>query len=377
MSGPGVPIQVAGQVTGQMPGQVAVAVAGSGLAELTCARLLAGRGHTVRLPPAPTGPAGPRPLLLNQPALELLDSLWGPGLLHGTWELTGREVAWGDAAPARFAQPARVVDGEWLAARMRERLDAEESRNGLGGTTEGTPRRGTGDGAGGRTSRPAGGGAVAWTVRATAPEDAHHTYGRRVLLAGTAPLAGGADERTARLATAGLGWVHLTPLGAGRCLAQAMVPGPAAGPAELLARLLRESGLDTVLAHPPRTAVAVPAAPRLHRSPAAPPGPQQPGERACGVLTVGAGALRCDPLSGTGTAQALRTGILAAAVVDAAAGGTSADALCAHYTARLRRAFREHLRTCARLYAAAFPGAEWRDEFAAPEGASARGAAVG
>ncbi|MFJ7158158.1 hypothetical protein ACIQUQ_24925 [Streptomyces sp. NPDC101118] len=349
----------------------AVVIAGSGLAELTCARLLAGRGHRVRVAcPAPA--AGPRPLLLNGPALDLLDSLWGGGLLDEAWELREREVAWGGAAPARFAQPARVVDGGLLAARMRERLGSLGLGPGCGcgwgcGWGPGASGCGSGPGCGRGGGSGHGGGCgrgcgdSGWRVTARGAGAAHQQHGRRVLLAGTAPLAAGADERTARLATAGLGWVHLTPLGAGRCLAQAMVPGPAAGPAELLARLLRESGLDSVLAHPPRTAVAVPAAPRLHRSPAAPP-----GERAGGVLTVGAGALRCDPLSGTGTAQALRTGILAAAVIDAAAGGAPADALCAHYTARLRRAFREHLGTCARLYAAAFPGAEWRDEFAAP-----------
>ncbi|MFJ5774400.1 hypothetical protein [Streptomyces sp. NPDC093094] len=312
-----------------------VTVAGSGLAELTCARLLTGRGHHVRLggPKAGTAPAtGPRPLLLTGPALELLDSLWGEGLLDGTWELDGREVAWGDTAPARFPQPARVVDGALLAARIRERLgDLGPGHGGPG-----------------------------WTVTAEAPGTAQRHHGRRMLLAGTAPLAAGGDERTARLATAGLGWVHLTPLGAGRCLAQAMVPGPASAPASLLARLLDESGLGSVLDRPPRTAVSLPAAPRLHAAPALPP-----SDGAGGVLTVGAGALRCDPLSGTGTAQALRTGILAAAVIDAAATGTPADALCAHYTGRLRHAFLDHLRSCARLYEAAFPAAAWQDELAA------------
>ncbi|MET9731057.1 hypothetical protein ABZZ79_10445 [Streptomyces sp. NPDC006458] len=311
----------------------AVAVTGSGLAELTCARLLAGRGHRVRLAPeAPAAAAGPRPLLLNGPTLELLRSLWGDGLLDGTWGLTEREVVWGAAAPARFPQPAVVVEGVRLAARIRARLEA-------------------------RTPPP---GRTEWTVTARPPDESHRTHGRRTLLAGTAPLAAGQDQRTARLATARLGWVHLTPLGDGQCLAQAMVPGPAAEPAALLARLLDESGLGHVPRQPPDAAVAVPAAPRLHPAPARPP-----SDGTGGVLTVGAGALRCDPLSGTGTAQALRTGILAAAVIDAASKGTPADALCAHYAERLRAAFHEHLRSCALLYAPAFPDPAWRDEIAA------------
>ena len=394
------------------PPAVAVAVTGSGLAELTCARLLAGRGHRVWLGPEPGAAAtGPRPLLLNQPTLELLRSLWGAELLEGTWELDWREVAWGDTTAVRFPQPARVVDGALLATRMRARLRSPDRRRDetadpwldetagpardatadpwLDETadpardeitdpardvtadpwldeTAGPARDATADPWLDETAGPArdatadpGYGGTVWRVTAEPPDDAHHTYGRRVLLAGTVPLARGRDERTARLATARLGWVHLTPLGGGRCRTQALGPGPADDPAALLARLLDESGLSGLLRHPPRTAVVVPASPRLHPAPARPP-----SGGAGGVLTVGAGALRCDPLSGTGTAQALRTGILAAAVIDAAAGGTPADTLCAHYAARLRAALGEHLRSCARLYGAAFRGEAWQDEFA-------------
>ncbi|OUD00549.1 hypothetical protein [Streptomyces swartbergensis] len=61
----------AGRATGEL-----VRIAGSGLAELTCARLLAARGHSIQLPPPPAD-TDSRPLLLTGPALELLDSLWG------------------------------------------------------------------------------------------------------------------------------------------------------------------------------------------------------------------------------------------------------------------------------------------------------------
>ncbi|MGW7607586.1 hypothetical protein ACWGKW_09930 [Streptomyces sp. NPDC054766] len=313
-----------------------LALTGYGLAELTCARLLAGRGHRIRFAPEPAAPAGPRPLLLTGPTLELLHSLWGDGLLDGTWRLSHREVSWGEEPAARLAQPARVVDGAVLATRIRGRLGP-----GLRGS-----------------------GSPAWTVSAVPPDGAHRHCGRRQLLAGTAPLRPGADERTARLATAALGWVQLTPLGGGDCLVQGMVPGPAGDPAALLARLLAESGLDRLLRRPPHTATAIPAAPRLHPAPARPP-----ADGAGGLLTVGAGALRCDPLSGTGTAQALRTGILAAAVIDAAAAGTPAGALCAHYAARLGAAFAEHLRSCDRLYAVAFPDPAWSDETGRPASA--------
>ncbi|AQT75844.1 hypothetical protein [Streptomyces sp. fd1-xmd] len=222
-------------------------------------------------------------------------------------------------------------------------------------------------GAGDLSGEPA-----AWTVTAAPGGRAVHAQaGRRRLLTGTAPLRRPREQDTARLDCTGLGWVHLTPLGRGDCLVQAMVPGPAEDPAGLLARLLAESGLASGLRRAPRTAAALEAAPRIHRAPAVPPAAGRGG-----LLVVGAGALRQDPLSGTGTAQALRTAILAAAVVDTAAAGTSASALCAHYAHRLRAAHLDHLATCLRLYAAAFGSAAWRDEIDATRRAL-RGAAAG
>ncbi|MFE5936695.1 hypothetical protein ACFQ69_15020 [Streptomyces sp. NPDC056470] len=350
----------AGPAAAAPPGPVEIVeIGGAGLAELTCARLLAGRGHRVRLPPpgpgtAGSGAAGARPLLLAGPALELLDSLWGPGLLDGTWEVTHRQVRWGDGPPARFAQAGRVVDGAEVAVRMRERL-AEHSRDeGPANPPEGPPGWVLTARADRLPSRS--------TNRAASLGEpflvSERAAGRRRLLAGTAPLRPGADERTAILGTAEAGWAQLTPLGRGAALVQAMVPGPAGDPVALLARLAAETGLGALLRHPPRSAAAVPAAPLLHPAPATAPAGDAPGR-----LLVGAGAIRYDPLSGTGTAQALRTGILAAAIIDAAVRGTAAPrALCAHYAARLRAAYVEHQRSCARLYGSAFAGPAWSDE---------------
>ncbi|MFC8451443.1 hypothetical protein [Kitasatospora sp. NPDC057223] len=313
--------------------RVTVTLAGSGLAELTCARLLAERGHRIRLPARE--PAGPRPLLLNAPTLELFRSLWPEdpaALLPGAVRLTGRLVGWGaGTAPRRLAQPALLVDGTALAARLAALL----------------------------ADRCSGAGPHDWLV--TAAPGGQPAAGRRRLLAGEALLARGVDERTARLECTTLGWLQLTPLGDGRALLQAMVPGPVERPAALLARLLAGSRLAPLLRRAPNSAAAVEAAPRLHPAPATAPAAAAAGP-APGRLVVGAGAIRYDPLSGTGTAQALRTAILAAAVIDSAARGTPPGPLCTHYTARLAAAFREHLDRCAALYGEAFPWPAWQDE---------------
>ncbi|MGZ9935256.1 hypothetical protein ACXNSR_35890 [Streptomyces sp. NC-S4] len=317
-----------------------VEIAGSGLAEVTCAWLLAARGHRVRIRPRPD--AGRRPLLLGRSTLALLHSLWGIGepaeLGLATHRLTHRRAHWGaDPAAPPLGAPAVVVDGARLAARLLDRLAAHHP-----------------DAVG---EAPGGGGAPQWTVTAASHPEDRWTAGRRRMLAGETSLAPGQDDRIARLACTELAWLHLTPLGRGNALLQAMVPGPAAHPEKLLSRLLAGSALAPRLLGPPAAAVSLPAAPRLHRTPATAPSTDTPGR-----LLVGAGAIRYDPLSGTGTAQALRTAVLATAVVHAAATGTSPEALCTHYARRLRTAFRAHLDTCARLYPQAFPSPAWQYE---------------
>ncbi len=317
------------QASGVSTASEAVEIAGSGLAELTCAWLLLARGHRVRL--RSSGPtAGPRPLLLNELTLNLLHSLWGRAPLADCHDLTHRQVCWGPGAGPigrRLPQPATVVDGARLTERLLARLAARYPD--AFSEPPGPPR---------------------WTVTA-AGSSGHWTAGRRHLLAGEAPLVPGTDETTARLVCTELAWLHLTPLGCGRALLQAMIPGPATRPTELLERLLAGSALAPALRHAPEIAVALPAAPRLHHTPVAP-----------GRILVGAGAIRYDPLSGTGTAQALRTAILAAASIHAMANGAPQGPVSTHYTTRLRTAFHAHLATCAQLYPQAFASPSWQHE---------------
>lgn len=319
-----------------------IAIAGSGLAELTCAWLLASRGHRVRLRPRPSH--GSRPLLLGEPTLALLRSLWRTQRLTELsvtgHHVTHRQARWGSAAAAPpLPQPAMVVDGAQLADRLLAHL------------TDHHPDA--------VHDAPAGDSPPEWTVTAAAPghADAYWTAGRRHLLAGEAPLAPGQDDTTSRLACTDLAWLHLTPLGKGKALLQAMVPGPAENPVPLLNQVLAASDLAPRFARPVSHAVSLPAAPRLHPAPATAPTATAPG-----LLLIGAGAIRYDPLSGTGAAQALRTAILAAAVIHAAASGIPSAPLCAHFTTRLRAAFHEHLATCAELYLAAFPDPAWQLE---------------
>ncbi|MEH6374220.1 hypothetical protein V7793_07755, partial [Streptomyces sp. KLMMK] len=213
-----------------------VAIAGSGLAELTCAWLLAARGHPVRLRPRPAG--GPRPLLLGDDTLALLHALWGTEAADGpaadSHRLTHRHARWTpdrDSGPP-LPQPAAVVDGARLARRLLARL-ADRYPDAVPVLPV-----------------PSDAAVPQWTVTAAPParESVYRTAGRRHLLAGEAPCVAVQDDTTARLERTDDAWLHLTPLGDGNALLQAMVPGPVEHPARHLARLLARSPLAARLA---------------------------------------------------------------------------------------------------------------------------------
>jgi hypothetical protein len=80
-------------------------------------------------------------------------------------------------------------------------------------------------------------------------------------------------------------------------------------------------------------------------------------------IACGGAALRYDPISGSGTATALRSAILACAVLRAINAASDPGPFVAHYAARLSAAFRQHVETCERLYSQAQFSSSWDDEF--------------
>lgn len=307
-----------------------IAVTGAGLAELTCAWLLARRGGRVHID-AGADTRGPRPLILHEHTLDLLRSLWltHDGLFDDAHRLTHRRVRWGvGAVSLEIPQPAVVIDGAELANRLRSRL--LEHHPALADPVTDPD----------------------WIITATADPRRSVTVGRRHLLAAVLPWD--SDEDTIAIMTCTeLAWIHLTPLGSGTALVQAVVPGPVDSPSDALTRQLAACpDLARRLGEVPPDVVTLPVSPRLHTEPALRRTDGNPAH-----LVVGAGALRYDPLSGTGTAQALRTAILATAVIH-----NGSDTALTHYATRLRQAFHDHLVTCADLYRQAFPGRAWHHE---------------
>ncbi|MEU4695079.1 hypothetical protein [Actinoplanes sp. NPDC023714] len=322
-----------------------VTVHGAGLAGLTCAALLARAGCRTTLTGGPSA-GGPRHLVLNEPTVTVLTHVWGDDVLAGSHALTTRRIRWGPgAAEQDLPAPAIVVDAPRLLAILDRRLTGVDrladpapsdwevhtmAVHGAGGTEA--------------TGGEEGAGGVA--------------VGRRCAMVGYAPLAPGVPATACRMATTVDSWLYLTPLGDGRAMIQAMTPTPPPDPDGFLAAELDASGLGSLFAGPPERVTVVPAAPWLaeHRA-----------QR--GRLRIGGGVIRLDPVSGSGAGHALRTAVLAAAVITGIRDGLPADTALDHYARRLGAAFLDHLTACASHYRAAFDTAAWAEEVRVTEAA--------
>ncbi|MCK9879029.1 hypothetical protein MXD59_25275 [Frankia sp. Ag45/Mut15] len=321
-------------------------VAGAGLAGLTCAYLLAGQDRRVLVTGWEPGRAAPpaRWLVLNELTTALLREIWdgGDDLFDGAWPIRRRHVHWGDSRTDQpLEQPALAVDGTQLAQRLGVRL-TEVHPDLVRFTAADTvpPVTGWLVAAGHPTTGQTGVAGQAGVAGAAGARPID--IGRRTMISAQVRLAAAESITGSHLVTTGPAWIFLAPVGPGRALVQAMVPGPVADPVPLLRRLLADTELGHRLAAAPTAAVVVPAAPRLRRPLCGP-----------GWFSVGDGAVRFDPLCGSGSTQAIRTAVLTAAAIDAIDRGVDEHDVRAHVTDRVLTAFAEHVRTCLGLYMSA------------------------
>jgi hypothetical protein len=181
---------------------------------------------------------------------------------------------------------------------------------------------------------------VDWTIHATRPlpsECAAHHFGTR--LATASPVVAAGDASTFWIESLSAGWLFLLP---GWLLAVGGEADALLAESRLIAPQIRDRG---------PAGATWPAHPRI----------VQPlcGDR---WLACGAAAMGFDPICGDGTGYAVREGILAAAVVQAASRGEDAVELREHYAGRTMAGFRRHLELCREYYRTIGTGAWWRSE---------------
>jgi flavin-dependent dehydrogenase len=310
-----------------------VVVRGSGVAALTCARLLDIQGWSVRLEQG--APARRLHLLLGEATAGLLAALWNdPLLLAGAHPVRERAVSWGSASGADTVPAPGVAIGanelvRRLAARLRLPSAAPDAAALIVDAQPGSPE----------------------SAGAAAPMRA---FGRRHAWVAQAMLRAESRPDLCVMETVGDGWVFLLPVGAGRASLQfvaipSITPLPAPNHAVAATRTIRKA-IDGIGAW----SDPMPCMPRARLPPACP-----------GRIAVGEAALAFDPVSGDGVGHALRGAVLAATSLHAIANGAPIAECLDGYASTLRRAMAHHLKTCLALYGAAPRGPGWRDEVSA------------
>lgn len=175
-------------------------------------------------------------------------------------------------------------------------------------------------------------------------------FGRRCVLQADVSLVG--CSGSAQVETVENGWIHMAPLGVDRAVVQAMVPAAPADPeAELRVMTSATASVRHAIGEWLGDVTVFPAAPALSDVVCGP-----------GWISVADAAASVDPVSGFGTAWAIRGGILGAAVVEAAWSGLPEEECLQHYSDRLRAAVLDHVDRCLGLYGAAFSTPAWKEE---------------
>jgi hypothetical protein len=306
-----------------------VLIRGDGVAACCCARLLERPGlhAVVETLDRPKVPA----VMLSEATQKLLrDVFEREDLFEGLPRIHKRVVAWGaDSKALALPHSAIVVSEQALLDRLAKYRDS-------GGTQP--PRR--------MPSRMPSCPTPEWTILASRPLPAsvEHHFGSRIGTAWSVKFKAGRDPHTCWVESLDRGWLFLLP-GEGQ-------NGWLLSVGDTSERLL---GQSRVVAE--QIVETVAAAGSFHCYPRITEPLCGPGWLACGT-----GAVGFDPLCGDGAGYATREAILGSAVVRAAAAGADADAVAAHYRARLVGGFQRHLEVCRQFYETGGSGPWWNQE---------------
>lgn len=349
-------------------------VIGSGIAGLTCARLLAGRGWEVHLL-ANTSQASPT-LLLNNVTCSLLQDIWR--LEDSFWDrfhlLHKRQVCWGESRTIMSVpQPNPVIKGnkvsefflEHLLQEFKELVSIDHSSADLDLLTD-------------PDFLPQIARKFPWIIDASGRTTAmaqqlgsrvHKAFGHRCAIAQEVTLAKNCEDKTYWIETVANAWVFLAPLGGCRALIQVIVPNLLAEPCQILPHILEQTlTIKHQISDLVGSSAVFSAFPQILE-----PLSGQVGLSDSTWMAVGDAAFCVDPISGDGTGYAIRGAILATSVVDGIACSLVdySNGLY-HYTLRLRQAFVAHLKACVSYYSVGFSSLSWQVEIDLMQTAFAR-----
>lgn len=315
-----------------------VLIRGSGTSAWAAAAAAGALGCEVVLA---AGQTGPRPaVLLNRVTVRVLQDLIGgiEDLIGHSWVVERRIVRWGQNPEAMVGEPSLAVSARALTEALER-----DCRSRLGRRIQVQALR----------AEPAPD--VDWEIRAGGDKqrtDLEMVWGRRVVVAAGVRFGRHDMERTAWMETVAGEWLFYFPTSRLAGVVQLMLPAPTDTPRERLQAALARSGLrhrDVRLDE--EGAISYRACPAL-------------GAHTCerGAVAVGSGAARLDPLCGDGTGFAVRSSLLAAAVIDYSRGTKDLESPIRHYRSRIIGALANHLRACDHFYSETVGDAAWSAE---------------
>ena len=322
-------------------------VYGAGPIGLTCAKLLAAGGWSVRL--LGRGSRSSRPIALPVHTVDMIRDIWGLSLgsLSYAHPLAARSVSWSGLDVSDVAIAGLSVDAAQLCSALERHLCGVE------------------------IVRKADPDPVAMVIEASGPappSQCQLTAGSRVMaMWRDLPLDRRLNERTETLTGLGF-WMFLLPTSLDRLSVQIATPSRELDHAQIAERLRQAPAwslagflarnYDTIEAQQP---VVMAIAPRL--------GPKmQEAER----LLAGDRAMTFDPVSGDGTGQGIRSAMLAVGALNGLAEGVPARAILSHVTARHRFAMASHLGHCLEYYRTIAQSGYWAAEIAQTKAALSR-----
>ncbi len=331
------------------PTAVPIAVVGHSLTAHAVAAALSQLGYACTLiyNPKTSKLKGPS-LVLNDVCLTLLLELFGAlDWQQFSQSLTYRWVRWErEQDSEQVYQPAWVIPSHVLLSQIRQSKIIQSLT--IVEEMEMTHQQLSDD--------------YAWTVygcqpspKAIATAASFDTLpgGQRVMITAEIPNDNLTLRDSCYLESVPNGWLFYAPLDGSLGMLQACLPTLPSNPRRALLDCLYYSHLISPLVNHLDRVRCFASAPRL----------QLPlyGSR---WLMVGEAGVKLDPISGEGTPFALRTGILAAAVIDGILQNpTNSDALLNHYQTRLIHSFLSHLQGCSQYYQLVLGNHElWQDE---------------
>lgn len=259
-------------------------------------------------------------MLSDQTQLLLRDVFGSPGLFDGAVEITKRVVAWGEDGEAiALPHSGLVMPESTLLSRLWPTLNLEMHESAAANRWR------------------------AIASKAALPPVSEHNFGKRIASTHAVKFSDHAYSDACWVESTDSGWLFLLPCGEenGSLISVGGSADALLAKSRLVARQIAALGSATG---------NFPAYPRI----VTPLG-------GANWIACGSAAVAFDPIAGEGAGNAVREGILASAVIQAAIQGAGETDLLAHYTNRVLSGLLRHLQECCQFYSV-MPGYWWQSE---------------